>query len=377
MPLFGLQPAGLIEKIFEQVGVAVVVIDHQQRLVFANQTANAMFGGAARNAPLTYQDWRRKYRLEDSLGNELPLERSAVIRALKGEHVESEEVRAKLPDGSTKWFQTWAYPFSAMGLAGVLALFIDETGEVELRHAAFQLERMETLGVLAAGLAHDFNNVLDTISLNVAALLTEPSISKDRELRLDQISSATRNASQLVKRLMQFSRIQDFDYRPVSVNDVVSDVLLLVRPMLRPDILVKTNFCDYLPSILADASQLEQVLVNLIVNAIDAMPNGGQLRVSTAVQTDPEKNCPDEKKDFVNISVVDTGVGIPQEVQTHIFEPFFTTKPYGKGTGLGLSSVYGIVKQHNGKVTVSSSAGKGAAFIVSLPVAKSASVVQI
>ena len=377
MPVFGLQPAGLIERIFEQVGVAVVVVDHQQRLVFANETATATFGGAAKSTALTFQDWRCKYRVEDSLGNEVPLERSAVIRALKGEHIESEEVQAKFPDGSTKWLLIWAYPFSVMGLSGVLALVIDETAEVDLRRAASQLDRMETLGVLAAGLAHDFDNVLDTISLNAGSLLTEPGMSKERELRLDQISTASRKASQLVKRLMQFSRIQDLHCEPVFVNDVVADILRLLRPMLEPYILIKTNFCDPLPYILADRSQVEQVLVNLIVNANDAMPNGGQLTISTSAETGSGTINAEEKQNFVNVSVADTGIGIPQEVQVHIFEPFFTTKPPGKGTGLGLSSVYGIVKQHNGKVIVRSSPGKGSVFVISLPVANNASVAQL
>jgi two-component system, cell cycle sensor histidine kinase and response regulator CckA len=369
--VFTLQPAGLLDRIFEQVGVAIVIIDHQQRLVFANKTATAMFGRPANDAPLTFQEWRREYRLEDSRGDELPLEESAVMRALNGEHVESEEVRARFPDGSTKWLRTWAYPFSTMGLTGVLALVIDETAEVELRRTASQLERMETLGVLAAGLAHDLNNILDTISLNVGSLSCDVDTGKDRRTGLDQISAATRKASQLVKRLMQFSRMQDLNCRPVFVNDIVADVLHLLRPMLRENIVVKINLHDQLPYIFADPSQIEQVLVNLIVNAIDAMPDGGQLRISTAVEASSGED------NFVNIRVADTGVGIPQELQAHVFEPFFTTKSPGKGTGLGLSSVYGIVKQHRGKVSVSSTPGIGAAFIVSLPVAKSVVVAQL
>jgi len=369
MPVLGLQPAGLLERIFEQVGIAVVVIDHQQKLVFANKTATAMFRRPSGETPSTFEQLRRHYRLEDPLGNEVPIEKAPVTRALRGEHVESEELRARFPDGSTKWLLTWAYPFSVVGLSGVLALMIDETVQVELRRAATQLERMETLGVLAAGLAHDFNNVLDTISLSIGSLLIQPGTVEDRQC-LDQILVATTKASKLVKRLMQFSRVQDLHYRPVNVNEVVGDALRLVRPMLRPDILVVTNLSDRLPYIVADSSQLEQVIVNLIVNAIDALPNGGELKISTALESGSKTQDTGELQDFVAIRIADTGVGIPQELQSHIFEPFFTTKPAGKGTGLGLSSVYGIVKQHNGKVNVSSAPGAGAEFIVSFPVSK-------
>jgi two-component system, cell cycle sensor histidine kinase and response regulator CckA len=371
MPIFGVQPAGLLDRVLEQVGVAAAVIDNQHRLVFANKTAIDIFGGAADDSPLTFDKWRRQYRVEDSRGNELPLEKSAVIRALRGEHIESEEVRATFPDGSTKWLLTWAYPFSVMGLAGVLAFVIDETRDVELRRAASQLERMETLAVLAAGLAHDFNNVLDTISLGLASLLSEANIRKDLQPRLDQLLEATSRASRLVKKLMQFSRIQDLDCRPVSINDVVADVLRLVRPLLRQNILLKIDLDDELPYILADPSQIEQVLVNLIVNAIDAMPNGGQLQLSTALEAGPDTADESTEHEFVQISVADTGIGIAPELQPHIFEPFFTTKPPGKGTGLGLSSVYGIVKQHKASISVCSEPGAGAAFIVSFPVPKS------
>jgi two-component system, cell cycle sensor histidine kinase and response regulator CckA len=369
MPVFGLQPSGLLERIFEQVGIAVVVIDHQQKLVFANETATAMFRRPSGEPPATFEELRQNYRLEDPLGNEIPIEEAAVTRALRGEHVESEELHARFPDGSTKWLLTWAYPFSVVGLTGVLALMIDETVQVELRRAATQLERMETLGVLAAGLAHDFNNVLDTITLSIGSLLIQPGTVQNRQ-RLDQILDATTEASKLVKRLMQFSRVQDLHYRPVNVNDVVADALRLVRPLLRSDIVVTTNLADGLPYIVADSSQLEQVIVNLIVNAIDALPNGGELKISTAVESGSKTRNSDEIQDCVSIRVADTGVGIPPELQPHIFEPFFTTKPAGKGTGLGLSSVYGIVKQHNGKVIVSSAPGAGAEFLVSFPISK-------
>jgi len=354
---------------FESMGAAVAVVDHHGRVVFANQTALDMFGISRKESPVSFQDWRQNYRFEDFLGHEIPMAQSAVTRALTGERVESEEVRVKFPEGGVKWLLTWAYPFSTMGLAGVLALTVDQTSEVDLRRAAEHLQRMETLGALAAGLTHDFNNILDTILLNVALALRDESSREETRARLEQISVATKKAAHLVTRLMQFSRTQRLEVRTVQINDVVREVVQLVYPLFRENIVVKTDLSEGLPPIQADPSQIEQVLINLIVNALDAMPNGGELKVSTAVaDTSAGTPSPDTSHQFVAISVADTGAGIPEDLQSAIFEPFFTTKPADKGTGLGLSSAYGIVRQHKGNIKVQSAPGAGATFVVSLPV---------
>jgi two-component system, cell cycle sensor histidine kinase and response regulator CckA len=366
MPIFGLQPAGLLQTIFEEIGVAVAVIDRQGKLAFANQTALNLTGITKETKFTSFEEWRRNYHFQDPLGHEIPLQDSAVMRALRGERVASEEVRVKFPDGNTKWLLTWAYPFSVAGLTGVLSIIVDETTEVELRRASSQLQRMETLGALAGGLTHDLNNILDTISLNVELAQTEIPSTQDYRFRLGQIKAASSKAAGMVKRLMQFSRTQELDYRPVRINEVVGDVLHLVNPMFRRNIIVSTNLRSGLPDVTGDVSQLEQVLVNLIVNALDAMPNGGNLKISTAVSTSgpASKNGSRER---VLVTVADSGIGISEEVQSLIFEPFFTTKPPGEGTGLGLSSVYGIVKQHQGNIAVYSSPGAGSSFVISLP----------
>jgi signal transduction histidine kinase len=327
-----------------------------------------MFGVTRKESLIRFDHWRQNYRVEDSLGHEIPVEESAIMRALKGERVGSQEVRVTLPNGATKWLLSWAYQFSAMGLTGALALVLDQTAEVELRRAAAQLQRMETLGALAAGLTHDFNNVLDTILLNVAlALRDEPHPGQIR-VRLEQIENATRKAADLVTRLMQFSRTQEVHVRTVQINDIARGIVRLAQPLFRENILVKTDLAPGLPSIQADSSQIEQVLLNLILNALDAMPDGGELKISTALNDAPEAQRPDVNPQFVTISVADTGTGIPQDLQSTIFEPFFTTKPEGQGTGLGLSSVYGIMRQHKGDIRVQSTPGAGATFVVSFPV---------
>lgn len=365
MPIFGLHPTGLLETLFEEIGIALAVVDRQQNIIFANQTAIALLNHPAER-PLTLREWRTKYRLEDSTGNEISLDQSAVMQALQGERVEAQELRALLPDGTSKWLQVWAYPFSSMGTCGVVVFVVDETTEVELRRTVNQLQRLETLGAVAAGLTHNLNNLLETITLSVEAAKLDDLTSQERRVRLNQISAAASSAGGLIQRLMQFGRSQEMHCIAVYANDLVANVLHLVQPLLRQNIVVTTDLCREMPTINADPSQLEQVLVNLIVNALDAMPEGGKLTISTSTSAVlPSQN---EGTRSISITVADTGVGIPEELQTTIFDPFFTTKPPGKGTGLGLSSAYGIVRQHKGTITVRSTPGMGSAFVITLPI---------
>jgi len=367
MPIFGLHPEGLLETIFEEIGVALAVVDQQQKLVFANKVAIDLLGGAER--PASFQEWHKHYRLEDADGREILLENSPAMRALRGERVETHEVRAFFPNGSSKWLLVWAYPFSAMGMSGVIVIAVDESIEVGLRRAVSQLQRMESLGAVAAGLTHNLNNVLDTITLSAELGRRENISIGECQGYFKQISAAATRAADLVRRLMQFGRTQPMQLDLVQINDVVSAVLQLVRSLFRENVSVKIDLSPDLPLVKADAPQIEQVLINLIVNALDAMPRGGELKISTAV-VEPDGDALEGARAHtsVSITVADTGVGIPEELQSLIFDPFFTTKPAGKGTGLGLSSVYGIVRQHKGSIKVQSSPGVGSAFAILLPV---------
>ena len=373
MPVFGLQPPGLIQTIFEDIGVALFVVDREERVVFANRTALNMFDATSAAEGARYRDLRAKFRFEDYSGNEISLAESLAMRALKGESVESQEIRLKKPNGEMRWLMEWAYHFSSMGLEGVVVLVADETVEVDVRQAAAQLQRMETLGALAAGLTHDFNNVLNAITTNIALARQNGGYSEQVGIRFDQISDAVNKASGLIRRLMQFSRSQELHPRSLAVNEVVRDVLRLTQPLLRDNIRLTLDLEDELPAVYGDSAQLEQVLVNLIVNALDAMPNGGQLTIATHLALRNPTHLVEKEsirrknQERVQISITDTGIGIPPEMQSTIFEPFFTTKPEGKGTGLGLSSAFGIIRQHGGKIEVDSLPGRGTTFTVSLP----------
>jgi two-component system cell cycle sensor histidine kinase/response regulator CckA len=253
--------------------------------------------------------------------------------------------------GETEWLKANVYRFSSMGVEGVALFVANETAEVESRKAAVLLERMETIGTLAAGLTHDFNNVLNTITTNVALVKEKGGYSPDIGVNLDRMSDAVNNAAGLIRRVMQFGR-QDLHPRSLDVNDVVRNVVRLTQPLLHENIGLTLDLDEDLPTVYGDSSQLEWVFVNLIVNALEAMPDGGDLTIATHIaqrnQMDSfeKESIRQAKKEVVQISISDTGTGIPVEIQSEIFEPFFTTK--SEGTGLGLPSAISMIRQQGG-----------------------------
>jgi PAS domain S-box-containing protein len=360
-----LQPQ-TFKSILDSVGVALVVLDYEGRCVFSNQTAIKMFG-ATENLSLT--EWRRDHKVQDSQGREIPAARALLLRALAGEEVKPSDARVTLPDGRINWFHVAAFPFSVLGLTGVLAVCTDETEQVELREALEQSRRIEAFGVLAGALVHDFNNILSVLSGNIALVQNDRGDQESTRVHLQRMEAAVDKGSALVARLMQYKRQQDTQLRPVHINKVVNATLELARPLLKGKVRVKTELGPCLPVVQADPSQLDQVLLNLILNALDAMPEGGELVLSTSlVSHDVIQEAKNEKKNrFVLITVADTGTGIPEHIRVRIFDPFFTTKP-GKGAGLGLSSAQLIIRRHNGHIKVQSAPGAGTIFSIYLPV---------
>ena len=245
--------------------------------------------------------------------------------------------------------------------------------EAQLRHS----QKLESVGQLAAGVAHDFNNILTIIQghtdrvvsqLEASPLLAEP-------LRL--VSAAAKRASSLTQQLLMFSRKQKMQAKVLDLNKIIGNLGKMLQRLLGDDIALETQFASPLPPIEADTGMMEQIIMNLAVNARDAMPKGGKLLVTTADVTIDESyvgHNPDAHIGrFVRLSVTDTGTGMSPETLERIFEPFFTTKEVGKGTGLGLATVYGIVKQHQGWVEVQSEAGVGTTFTVFVPASEKSS----
>jgi signal transduction histidine kinase len=238
-------------------------------------------------------------------------------------------------------------------------------------HQLRQVQKMDAIGQLAGSVAHDFNNIV-TVILSYSAIAAT-SLEPNDPLRadLDEIRKAGERASSLTTRLLAFSRQQVFDAKPLDLHEVARGMEGMLRRLLPANVELDLASRAPLHRVLADESQIEQVLLNLIVNARDAMPDGGRILITTEnvrLEADPSSALYGvQDGDYVLLAVTDTGVGMGKDTQARIFEPFFTTKEKGRGTGLGLSTVYGIVKQSNGHVSVQSEPGAGTTFKVYLP----------
>jgi two-component system, cell cycle sensor histidine kinase and response regulator CckA len=238
----------------------------------------------------------------------------------------------------------------------LLAIIRDVEEQRRLERQLTQAQKMEAIGRLAGGVAHDFNNIMTAVMgyAQIASESLPPDSSAGEDL--GEILRAAGRASELTRQLLAFARRQVTQPRPVDLNALVKETRKLLERLLGEDVVLLTELADDLPPILIDPGQMEQVLVNLAVNARDAMPRGGSLLIKTS-----------RSGGELMLDVSDTGVGILQEHQAHIFEPFFTTKDHGKGTGLGLATCYGIVRQAGGHIEVTSDPGKGSRFRVALP----------
>ena len=242
--------------------------------------------------------------------------------------------------------------------------------ELQLQH----LQKMEAVGTLAGGVAHDFNNILNVI-IGFGDLM-QMKMPENDPLRanLNEILIAAKRATELTHRLLAYSRKQVIDLKPVDVSELVNGAKKMFSRLIGEDIQLRVLLSDKALIVMADSGQIEQVLMNLVVNAKDAMPEGGSLEISIeTVATNGYAlvgELSKEVKDYAHISVIDSGSGMDKHTMANIFEPFFTTKGMGKGTGLGLAMAYGIVKQHAGYITVKSELGKGTTFDLYLPLVK-------
>ena len=243
-----------------------------------------------------------------------------------------------------------------------------------LRHSQEQLrqaQKLEALGRLAGGIAHDFNNLLTVIGGYADLLLNASALDDDSREKMAEVSEASERAAALVRQLLAFSRKQILQPEVLNPNEVLSSIAKMLRRLIGEHIEIAISLGEDVGKIYADPSQIEQILINLVVNARDAMPNGGKITIVTENvdldQTYADMHIAIKPGPYVMLAVSDSGVGMNAETREHIFEPFFTTKEVGKGTGLGLSTVYGIVKQSGGYVWVYSEPGQGTTFKVYLP----------
>ena len=239
--------------------------------------------------------------------------------------------------------------------------------EAQLRHSV----KMEAVGQLAAGVAHDFNNILTVIQGHTDLLSQSSQSPEANEKSIRQIAEAAERASKLIKQLLMFSRKQVMQTRHVNLNEIVQNMAPVLKGLLGEHVHFQFDPGERLPCIYADVGMIEQVLLNLCLNARDAMRNGGRFTLRTCEQTlEPVASVlnPEARPGrFICLTATDTGCGMDRATLSHLFEPFFTTKETGKGTGLGLATIYGIMQQHQGWVVVDSEPGKGTTFTFFLP----------
>jgi len=296
-------------------------------------------------------------------------------------NVQTYEYSLRFPDGTMHNLFTTKAPFTNLKgeIAGTVGVISDISNlrqaeeeksllEDQLRHS----QKMEAVGTLAGGIAHDFNNILQAMSGYIQLLLMKKDKDDPDRKYLTKIDQSTIRATELVRRLLTFSRKSETRFQPVNLNLVVANTVHFLEQTIPRMIQIEMHPASDLPGIYADPSQIEQIIINIAANAFDAMPEGGRLLFETESISFKEeyrdKYLELKSGDYVLLKISDTGQGMDEEIQKHIFEPFFTTKEIGKGTGLGLATVYGIVKSHNGRIACYSEPGLGTTFKIYLPV---------
>jgi two-component system, cell cycle sensor histidine kinase and response regulator CckA len=311
-------------------------------------------------------------------------DRAKLVEGLREKgKVENLEAQFRLKNGEIKYGMMSATFIDLDGVPHILSITRDitqrkrsEEEKTRLELQLFQAQKMEAIGTLAAGIAHDFNNIL-TALVGYAALLKMEIKSTKLHAYVDHILSASYKATDLIQNLLAFSKQQAISLKPISLHSLIKETGKLLKRLVTEDIAIRTLLATEDITIMADATQIDQILFNLVTNARDAMPQGGTLTIETkAVELgDQFQHIHGYGKPgrYALLCISDTGIGIDTTTQEKIFNPFFTTKEVGKGTGLGLSTVYGIVKQHNGYITVYSEPDRGTTFHIYLPIANKTS----
>ncbi len=345
--------------------VAIVVLDQERRTVLWNPAAERMFGWTAAEIvgqvqpPYIPQEERRdSYDLAG--------------RALAGDPLMDVEVERVRRDGTRLELSLSTAPIRAPdgSVQGIVGIYMDLTAHRQLERQLHHAQKMEALGRLAGGVSHDFNNLLTVIQGFSEMALRHDGLTAEVRHDVEEVHKAARRAAELTAQLLAFSRRQPLQPRVVDLNTIVADMAKMLQRLIGENIQFETRLGDRLGRVRVDPGQIEQVLANLVVNARDAMPQGGRLVIETGGHDCGEPRCrPSCPGPSTTLTVTDTGVGMDAATLQHIFEPFYTTKARGRGTGLGLSTIYGIVQQSGGDIEVTSAPGAGTTFRIHLPIA--------
>ena len=354
-------------RLFDSTMDGIYQTDAKGRMIMINRAGADIFGHRSPEEMIgrsVLQYWAN------------PLEREAFVDELKrNKSVRAYPIRAKNVKGEIIYLETSSHALEDengkfLGIEGILR---DVTGQRRLEEQYRQAQKMEAIGQLAGGVAHDFNNILSAIIGYAHLTLMKMKEDNPDRHNVEQILASSQRATTLTQSLLAFSRKQVINPVLLDVNDLLRRFEKLLLRLIREDIEFKILLTDVRLPVMADSGQIEQAIMNLVTNARDAMPHGGRLTIETSLVTVDEEFLAaygyGKVGDFALISVMDTGTGMDEKTKKHIYEPFFTTKEQGKGTGLGLSMVYGIIKTHEGYINVYSEPGEGTTFKIYLPVA--------
>jgi PAS domain S-box-containing protein len=355
-------------SLFENATDGIVVLNQQGIIVDANEKACLMHGFSKRNLIGTH------------------------IALLEADHARniSDERRSRILEGNTLVYETSHHRKDGTPLRLeistksirigdellIQSFYRDITEKKQLQDHLQQSQKMESIGVLAGGIAHDFNNMLTAVLIHTSIIRRNADLKPKALNSVQVIEDISKSTGKMISNLLGFARGSTFTIQQLHLNAVIQDTIKMLDRIIGKGIDLKLELAKELPTIQGDSDQLKQVVMNLIVNAQDAMPNGGRIVIATKYRNIQE-GAPDVPPyilpgGYVQMSISDTGNGITEDLQQKIFEPFFTTKERGKGTGLGLSMVYGTLKEHHGNITVHSKLGVGSTFTVYLPVSREA-----
>jgi PAS domain S-box-containing protein len=350
-------------SLLDQARDAIIVRDLAHRIRYYNRSAERLYGWTA--ADVMGQSVRDRFFADPSVFDD------AMEKLLRDGNWEG-EISAKSATGARLFVEShWTLTRDDKGQPrSVLVIDTDITEKKELERRFLRAQRMESLGTLAGGIAHDLNNMLAPVLMSIELLKEDPS-PEDRDVILTTIETSAKRGADMVRQVLSFARGVEGERTSVEVLPLLRGVEKFANDTFMKSITVRTTVAPDVPAVLGDVTQLHQVLMNLCVNARDAMPGGGTLTLSAEAQSIDAIDMGLEPQArpglYVAVRVSDTGTGIPAEILDRIYEPFFTSKPTGKGTGLGLSTSSAIVKSHGGFMRVESEVGHGSTFTVYLP----------
>ena len=352
-----------LKKLTNSMPGILYVFDRKYNIIHWNKNFEQATGFSG-------EELKSKHVIDFFLDEDLETVKEGIAEAFRTNLATREASLTSKDGNSTHYFLTGT-KVTLKNMDCIIGLGIDLADRIKLEAQLRQSQKMEVVGQLAGGVAHDFNNMLNVILGYAEIVMLDMSFENPLYSKMEQIKKAAKRSANITKQLLGFSRKQVIDPKPVDINNLVVDIEKMISRLIGEDIDLILDLQKKIWTVKLDSSQIDQLVINLALNARDAMPNGGKVIIGTQNVTFNDDYCSEHAGfipgEFVMTSVSDNGTGMNKKTQEHIFEPFYTTKELGKGTGMGLATVYGITKQNNGFINVYSEPGKGTTFKLYLP----------